>query len=119
MKKAIKKTEKQPELATEVAALAEQVLSGIKNAVKSKELKDIGREVKKGLRTTSGRIVSAFQKAQTSEATEDIKCRAKRVVQIGKSQGERTVKNIRQNLAKGLDGISKELQNLAGQLKKN
>ena len=81
-------------------------------------LNRIGKKAVKDLRTTGTRIVRTLQKAKESETTHDIKHQAKRVVGIGRSRTKKSARQVRRNLASGLQRVGEELQKLGKNLNK-
>lgn len=117
------------DMTKELGVLARQLGNTIKAAVQSREVKNIGSELSKSIRTISNSVVDAARKAVKSEATRSIKGQAKRVILIGKDKAKKAIvtgkdkslratKNWRSILSKELKAAGKEIKILAHRLKK-
>ena len=105
-------------LGKEMATLGSHIVDAIKSSAIRDELKGVGKDAIENLRATGQRLTEALQKAREGEATQEIKDRARKLFEIGKSEGEKNTRNLRKNLAKGLHSIGQELQDLAQKLNK-
>ncbi|MCX5795231.1 MAG: hypothetical protein NTY77_07050 [Elusimicrobia bacterium] len=115
---ACKKSDRKPDLKSELGVLAEQISDAIKSAARSREVSDIRSEIKGSVRSVSERVAKAVKTAAESQALEDIKGQTKKVVSLSKQEGLKATKNLRRNLCAGLDAAGEELQRLAEKLRK-
>lgn len=113
-----KRAKPEPDLRKEVTTLATRIVSALRTARDSEELKSLKQEARNGLRAAGNRIVEAVETAKESAATRKLKSQAKRVLDIGKDRTGKTVKDFSGNLARGLQTISQELNHIAERLKK-
>ena len=118
MKRKIKRQKIEVHLGKEVKILGRHIVTAIKSTVTSQDVKAIGGEALGGVRATGHRVIQVLRKAKESDAAHNVKNQAERVVEIGKKRTASNTKKLRRNLAKGLDKIGQELQNLAHKIHK-
>lgn len=100
----------------ELNELGRKVEAALKAAAQSGHVRGIREEVTSGLRNVGTKLAVALDAARKSEEGRQVQKQLNKVVSSGKTQGAEAAKQMRANLATGMQALSKELQNIARKL---